>query len=219
MFTLKSKLLGIFVLLALMLSFAAAYVSGIISPMLRGKAETAIMNHITDLVASALEESELERTPLNISYGESGRITSCSLDSTYSAHIRAYMSRVLSQELSSELSLECDARFGDITGLSFLYGRGARICCTFEAYGGITLDVESELNEAGINQTLHRSVLNIHATFYVKQPLDAGRIELDTSIPLSETLILGEVPEAYTVIIRAAEEDEADINDYAAQAG
>lgn len=167
MFTFKSKLFAFFILLALILSFAAAYVSGVISPMLRGRAESAIMVYIESCVAAALESAELERAPLDISYDENGRIASCTLDTTYTSRARAYISRALADALKGEISIELDARVGDITGLPFLYGRGARISCIFEAYGGISLDIKSEFCEAGINQTLHRSVLVLNTVFYI----------------------------------------------------
>ena len=50
--------------------------------------------------------------------------------------------------------------------------------------------------EAGINQTRHRIFLEIAASIQIVQPLLSSTITVKTDVPLAETIIIGNVPQA-----------------------
>ena len=62
--------------------------------------------------------------------------------------------------------------------------------------GNVTADFESTFESAGINQTKHRICLHIHTSIYsFLPPAYNGTTEIETDIPVAETVIIGEVPQ------------------------
>ena len=63
------------------------------------------------------------------------------------------------------------------------------------------MDFKSEFSSAGINQTKHEVVAQVDVKMSDVMPMGTVGTELSTSIPLVQTVIVGEVPESLTEII------------------
>ena len=78
----------------------------------------------------------------------------------------------------------------------------------------LDLKIESEFKESGINQTIHRLYLDFYIEVYVSFPLKIEVIPIKLKYLLSETIIVGEVPEQYTKINRFFDDiTESEIDD------
>ena len=77
----------------------------------------------------------------------------------------------------------------------------------------------SNFASAGINQTLHRIILKVSVNVYLVMPWYRASSSVEAEFILAETLIVGKVPDAYTVVIETDEEGELSgiVNDYGAQ--
>ena len=70
---------------------------------------------------------------------------------------------------------------------------------------------------AGINQTLHQITLIISADVHFIMPWYRTKGNFETDFLLAETIIVGEVPDAYTNVIESVGSDMAgDLFDFAA---
>ena len=63
--------------------------------------------------------------------------------------------------------------------------------------GNVTTDFESELSEAGINQTKHRINLNTQVNVAAIIPGYPVNTNIKTNLTIAETVIVGEVPKVY----------------------
>ena len=81
--------------------------------------------------------------------------------------------------------------------------------------GFATASIISEFSDAGLNQTLHRIVIEIKADVDAIIPGFSTRVPVKTTIVAAETVIVGRVPNAYTHVV-ASESLDGYLNDYGA---
>ncbi len=129
--------------------------------------------------------------------------------------------------IKSEVSLEIEKRLkssdtvlyiplGNLTGFKMLSGKGPRIKVYLTPVKSVTTDIVSAFLESGINQTWHRVVLQVEA--------DTGLMVLSRffdcrvcdSIVISDSVIVGKVPDAYTDINKIEDELLGDVVDFSA---
>ncbi|BFK81830.1 sporulation protein YunB [Clostridium baratii] len=115
---------------------------------------------------------------------------------------------ILLNKLSSEIAIRCNERLeelgakgievplGWMTDKSVYYNLGPKITIEMEPLGNIESSYESVFESAGINQTRHKIYLNVKAKIKIIIPMYTKELEVDAQIPLSETIIVGEIPDA-----------------------
>lgn len=115
---------------------------------------------------------------------------------------------MLLNKLSSEIAIRCNERLeelgakgievplGWMTDKSVYYNLGPKITIEMEPLGNIESSYESIFESAGINQTRHKIYLNVKAKIKIIIPMYTKELEVDAQIPLSETIIVGEIPDA-----------------------
>lgn len=63
--------------------------------------------------------------------------------------------------------------------------------------GSVTTDFKSEFRAAGINQTIHRLYLDVTCKVTIITPYDSVEAEIVNQVLMTESVIVGEIPEAY----------------------
>lgn len=63
--------------------------------------------------------------------------------------------------------------------------------------GSVITSYRSEFQEAGINQTRHIVYLDVTAKVQVVVPIARNSIDVTTSVPIAESIIVGKVPNTY----------------------
>ncbi|WP_294386697.1 sporulation protein YunB [uncultured Clostridium sp.] len=109
--------------------------------------------------------------------------------------------------LASQVVLKCDERLSELEDLGvkiplgyltnnvMFYNMGPKITVKMQQIGNITTSYESEFESAGINQTRHKIYLNMTATMRVIVPFNSKEVEVTCQIPVSDTIIVGKIPE------------------------
>lgn len=106
---------------------------------------------------------------------------------------------------------------GTLSGMQMLYGRGPLVHVRVSPKGYIGAQLLSEFTEAGINQTLHRIILEMTVNVAAIIPGYTTSVEVTTNYTVAETVIVGVVPDGYTYVITGDKDLLGDINDYNAQ--
>ena len=84
---------------------------------------------------------------------------------------------------------------GTFSGLPVLSGIGPAINLRLTPVGAVNCGFVSEFIEAGINQTNHRIILKVRSTVNIIMPLGSRLVETEVEVLLSESIIVGAVPE------------------------
>ena len=101
------------------------------------------------------------------------------------------------QANSPEIKKEISIPIGTFTGLALLMGLGPDVTISVMPIGSALCDFVSYFTAAGINQTLHKIYIDVHAEISIITPLDEPTITVKAEVLVAENLIVGEVPEFY----------------------
>lgn len=109
-----------------------------------------------------------------------------------------YLSSKLILESNEKLSkleeLGIGVPVGYMTKNSVIHNLGPTIKIKMEQVGNIESNYESIFESAGINQTRHKIYLNVNLKIRVMIPLNSTEVEVTVQIPISETIIVGQIP-------------------------
>ena len=86
---------------------------------------------------------------------------------------------------------------GSITRSKILSGMGPNIKVRMIPVGSVSTDFSDEFNQASINQTRHRIFLTLRTQVRIVVPLGSNIIDVSTRVPITETIIVGDVPQTY----------------------
>lgn len=86
---------------------------------------------------------------------------------------------------------------GQVLQSHVLSGLGPAIPVTILPIGTVESRVYDTFEQAGINQTRHKIYLEVKATVKIVVPLSSSRVTVRTEMPLTEAIIMGEVPQVY----------------------
>ncbi|HHW13120.1 MAG TPA: sporulation protein YunB [Firmicutes bacterium] len=86
---------------------------------------------------------------------------------------------------------------GQLLGSQILAGRGPDIPVVIVPVGTVESRVYDVFEEAGINQTRHKIYLEVKTMVRVVVPLLDSLVEIRAEVPLTEAIIMGEVPQVY----------------------
>lgn len=108
--------------------------------------------------------------------------------------------------LASKMTLTCNDKIEDLSNLGLevplgyisdniiFHNIGPNINIKMNQIGSIDKNYESIFESAGINQTRHKIYLNVKLKLNVVIPLKSEEVEIFTQIPISETIIVGKIP-------------------------
>jgi len=88
-------------------------------------------------------------------------------------------------------------RLGAFTGNPMLVGSGPKIKVKLSVVGNVETDMQSEFQAAGINQTLHKIYLNVSCNVRVLTPFTNIDEHITNQVLLAESVIVGNIPDAY----------------------
>lgn len=83
------------------------------------------------------------------------------------------------------------------TGITFLSGYGKEVNYKILSIGSVKSDFLSEFTSQGINQTKHSIYVNVNVEVKLILPFSNEKIVIDDKILITESILLGKVPEIY----------------------
>lgn len=173
---------------------------------------------INDAVLEELDRSGADYTSLvTLSKNSEGEVTSVESNVVNINRLKTNVAERVEREIERLSSVDIQIPIGTLLGVQLLHGKGFTVGMTVEPIGYATTSIISEFSEAGINQTLHRIVIEISADVDALIPGYQTRVPVKTSIIAAETIIVGRVPDAYTHVITESGDIAGLLNDYGAE--
>lgn len=194
--------LAIILLLASLNACMGRALSAVAEESVKEIAQKSLTEAVTALAAKAEEVAEDGLLAITKTGDESFVI----IADTAKLNLIAAEAVGTAQSRLSELGRKgANIRLGTVTKIAFFTGAGPEIRVKFEPKGSVGARVVSRLTSAGVNQSLFSVDLIIEASLRV---LTAGAdrvIEIKTTVPVCQTVVVGKVPQVYTNV--ANEED------------
>lgn len=127
----------------------------------------------------------------------SGKINGFMLN--YSAHMRITSDTIktVRQTLQNVSKLSEHIPLGQALGSPLLASFGPNIPIKIEPQGDVKVDINTRRQDAGINMILVEVYLRVKTELAVVVPFDMGAESVETEIPISYLLVVGDVPMYY----------------------
>lgn len=174
---------------------------------------------LNDSVCEFLEEKGIDYADLAaVTYKES-EVSSVNINTIAINNLKSGIVSLIQKRIGESESVKLNIPVGTVIGNEFTVNRGPDIKADMKMSGYAKSELLSDFSSAGINQTLHRIILKVSVNVYLVMPWYRASSSVEAEFILAETLIVGKVPDAYTVVIETAEEGELSgiVNDYGAQ--
>lgn len=170
----------------------------IIKSIMADKARSVAVNAIDNAVNRELGTQNFKYSDIvQIERAEEGKLLGITTNVQKINCLRSNLSNAISNELNKEEIKKIKIPLGAILGTELFSGSGPIITVKLFVTGNVATDFESELSEAGINQTKHRINLNTNVNIAAIIPGYPVETNVKTNITIAETVIVGEVPKVY----------------------
>jgi len=129
-----------------------------------------------------------------------GDIIALKADSIKMNRMKSSIIERISQNLADNRSVRVEIPLGNLINGELFSGRGPKIEVLLQMTFSVNAGFVSCFEEAGINQTLHRILVDTKIGASVLMPGGKAYFETDNQMNLAETIIVGDVPQTYTDI-------------------
>lgn len=207
-------------LAALLLAAAGVFVfiNARINPMLKKmtavQAETIATLAIDRAAAEVLAEEDIAYSDLiRVSTLSDGSVSAMTANIREMNRFKTHLSKGIQQKLGEFCEREVSIPLGTLTGIDLFSGRGPAVRMKIQLYGNVCANLRSDFEGAGINQTRHRIICDVKVGVSAIIPGCSSYSEVTSSFTVSETVLLGRVPDSFTNVDTSGEVYD-DINNF-----
>ena len=160
-------------------------------------AKQMMVSSINSVVLRELEEKQYQYDDfVYVERDSDGGIMAISLNMVNVNTLKSNIALTI-QESLGDSQQQTGVPLGTLLGADLLRGHGPRIPLRISVLGNIAVELKSSFDSAGINQTRHQIYLEITTRVYSYITGVSATTDVTTSIPVAETVIVGEVPQMY----------------------
>ena len=191
----------LFIGVCFLLSVAENSVRPILRTMALANVEIIAGEKISEAIEEEMvsEDYELESI-ISFEKDADGRINAVKTNIVTANRLKSALSLAVLDKIGQITESDVAVPSGSLTGLALLSGRGPNIPVKTVPVGSVRTNLQSKLTNGGINQTLHRIILEITVDMNVILPRETVSSEVTMNVVVSETVIVGTVPEYFSAI-------------------
>lgn len=201
----RRRLRRIFLLVLLGLLLLAAVLHVRVNPLVqelaRAKITDAASGVINRAVNQQIQQGDIQYENLvTLQRDNEGNITALTTNMREMNRLKTELLTMLDDEI---YSIEDDAisiPVGNLTGVQLLGGRGPEIPVKIVAVSSSDADFQGEFLDAGINQTIHRIMMDVSLELIILLPSGTITDRVTTEVCVAETVLLGPVPNSYAYL-------------------
>lgn len=157
---------------------------------LRREATTIINETALDIYSKDFNYNDIIITEKD----NDGNITMLRADTVKLNYLSAKLVLASNDKIGELEEIGLKVPMGYVTKNLIFYNLGPKISVDMTQIGNITSSYESVFESAGINQTRHKIYLNVNMKMKLIVPLNSRDVEITSQIPISETIIVGKIP-------------------------
>lgn len=163
--------------------------------------------YVVNQAISEVMDSDGKIVLISAEKDNNGKITSINPDIARINRLKSEIAITVSERLNDTTNSKIKVPMGNLSGISFFSNKGPKITFNLVPYGKTNVDFATSFSEAGINQTRHRVDVKVELNIALLLSNKAiSSVKVETTVPISETIIVGDVPESYIKL--ETEEDE-----------
>ena len=195
-------------LLILLISFslflipAVRYFRALTGAMAISNASDLITRTVSDIVEEKMVDlRDEDRSFVSYEKDANGTVTAIITDTP---RVNILSSELLDAVIlaANRGDLNISVPLGDLLGISLMLGRGPRVPMKITMLTSSRVEVKNVLTDAGINQTKHQLILEVHVDTDVLLPWEIRSASVVNEVLVAETIIVGRVPGTFVTIER-----------------
>lgn len=156
-------------------------------------------NVINQAVSRQIEAGNVQYDDLvTLERDGEGRITALTTNMQEMNRLKTQLLTILDDDIYDIGDDEISIPIGNLTGIQLLSGRGGTIPVKIVAVSSSDASFRGEFEGAGINQTIHRIMMDVSLDLIILLPSGTVRDCVTTEVCVAETVLLGQVPQSYT---------------------
>lgn len=169
-----------------------------LKPLVKELAARQINNLITAQINAELGKLGMDGNGfVTIHRDESDNIVAVTADMARVNLLRAEVVATVLDTISAASTSSFGIPLGSLFQFDLLWAKGPKLRIYSLTAGTVNAQMKSEFYSAGINQTLHRVLLEVTVPLSVLLPGGYVSTQMDTTVCLAETIIVGKVPQTY----------------------
>lgn len=197
------KVIAVILILTGLFTVAGAYAfTKYLRPRIISISQRFAENEVSDLIDVEVKRLMLEEffsydKITVISRDSSGRVTSVTANSVLINNFANDLDIAIGKRIDNIDVIQNRIYLSSLLGIDLLSGMGPKIPVRFQQVSVTNADVTHTFEEAGINQTIHTIHLGVTVEIEILMPFAYSRMNVVSSMPIAQTLIVGTVPDAY----------------------
>ncbi len=193
------------ILLMLLVIGAAVLLRTRINPLTKelaqAKISDAASNVINRAVNQQIQQGDIRYEDMvELQRDNSGAITALTTNMQEMNRLKTQLLELLDDDIYSIEDDEISIPMGNLTGIQLLSGRGPSIPVKIVAVSSSDATFRGEFTDAGINQTIHRIMMEVSLDLIVLLPSGTVTDRVSSQVCVAETVLLGPVPETYAYL-------------------
>lgn len=205
------------ILVFILFRYLSSHIRPIINTLADNQSRVNAQEAVNTAVAKELSEKNINYNNLvEIKTNTNGEVTSLTTNIVKVNNMKAQISKRIADELkeSDAKNTKITVPIGTLLGWQLTSGKGAKISFGMTSRSYVRAEIKNDFKQAGINQTLHRLMLNVNVKI---TSIFAGHnvySEVCSNFCVAETVIVGVVPEAFTDVVDTDNSAQDQIFDY-----
>ena len=163
----------------------------------RTKAELRTVEIINEAVYEKVVRDTEYQDIVYIHKDDQGKIVMLQANTVILNQLMARTTKAILQGFKSGKAEQIGIPLGQITGITLLSASGPSLKVKVIPTNQIYVSVGDKFEQAGINQTRHRIYMQVKTRIKIAVPFMDKDLSVASTIPLAETIIVGDVPETY----------------------
>jgi sporulation protein YunB len=197
----RRTLLLIVVVLSSFLLITFIFVDRNIKPIVIAMSESVARQMAVVAINDAVNEIMIDNYKytdlINILQDNDGKISMLQANTIKMSELASKTALRAQEKINDVTAQGISLPIGSILGGQILAGQGPHIRIKIVRVGSVTTDFVTEFEKAGINQTRHKIFLRVNTQIRIVVPTGSEKIDVAAQIPISETIIVGNVPNSY----------------------
>lgn len=180
------------------ISFLGFKMKKVIKSTASNKARIIVSGVVNEAILNDMAENKPDYSEIiTLGKNDAGEVMALSSDIEKINRLKAHINLVIQKEFCNLKAKEFFLPLGTLTGIEILNCKGPQVPLKISSSGNVSTELVSDFVNGGINQTLHRINLFIHTRVSVLVTGCSCVFESDNKILVSETVIVGKVPNLY----------------------
>ncbi len=204
----KKALLLVLAVLALLaaLGFRAfSSLNGTLVRMAEARARQLVADELNGALQYVLDTSLSYQDFVTVTLDASGRVNMLSANAILMDRLATDAVAHAQAQLRALGEHGVEIPLGSALGGGLFSGAGPRLRFSIVPVGTAAANFVTEFESAGINQTRHKISLEASATVKIVVPSGTEPITVHASIPVAETILVGDVPDSYIQVPSASD--------------